>query len=155
MKDKNLNNTSKLNYRTLELRADEYDEKENRLSIAFVSEEPVRRDFGYEVIDQGEMGMSFLESGRAPFLWMHNAEQVLGVVERVELDKSARKSRAVVRLGKTTDLQREAAEQISGGILSNISVGYSITGMEETAEKIDGVPVFRVQTFPQEVSLVS
>ena len=146
---------SELQYRTLELRADEYDEKENRLSMAFVSEEPVRRDFGYEVIDQGGMDMSFLESGRAPFLWMHNAEQVLGVVERVELDKSARKSRAVVRLGKTTDLQREAAEQISGGILSNISVGYSITGMEETAEKIDGVPVFRVQTFPQEVSLVS
>ena len=143
-----------LNYRTLELRADEYDEKENRLMLAFVSEEPVRRDFGYEVIDQERMDLSFIESGRAPLLWMHDAEQVLGVVERVELGAD-RKSRAVVRLGKTTDLQRQTAEQISDGILSNVSVGYSINGMEETEDRIDGVPVFRVQTFPQEVSLVS
>ncbi len=143
-----------LNYRTLELRADEYDEKENRLMLAFVSEEPVRRDFGYEVIDQERMDLSFMESGRAPLLWMHDAEQVLGVVERVELGAD-RKSRAVVRLGKTTDLQRQTAEQISDGILSNVSVGYSINGMEETEDRIDGVPVFRVQTFPQEVSLVS
>ena len=143
-----------LNYRTLELRADEYDEKENRLMLAFVSEEPVRRDFGYEVIDQERMDLSFIESGRAPLLWMHDAEQVLGVVERVELGAD-RKSRAVVRLGKTTDLQRQTAEQISDGILSNVSVGYSINGMEETEDRIDGVPVLRVQTFPQKVSLVS
>lgn len=90
------------------------------------------------------MDMSFLERSRAPFLWMNNAEQMLGVDKRVELDKSARKSRAVLRLGKKTDLQCEAAEQISGGILFNISVGYSIAGTEKNAEKINGVPVFRV-----------
>ena len=78
---------SDLNYRTLELRPDHYDEKENRLMLAFVSEEPVRRDFGYEVIAQDRMDLSFMESGRAPLLWMHDAEQVLGVVERVELNK--------------------------------------------------------------------
>ena len=36
-----------MNYRTLELRADDYDEKENRLSMAFVSEKPVYWDFVY------------------------------------------------------------------------------------------------------------
>ena len=25
--------------------------------------------FGYEVIDQGQMDLSFMESGRAPLLW--------------------------------------------------------------------------------------
>ena len=87
-----------------------------------------------------------MESGRAPLLWMHDAEQVLGGVESVELG-SDRKSRAVVRLGKSTDLQRETTEQIEDGIISNVSVGYIITGMDETEEKIDGIPVFRVQTF--------
>ena len=106
-----------------ELRPDHYDDKEKRLSLAFVSEEPVRRDFGYEVIDQEKMDLSFMESGRAPLLWMHDAEQVLGVVERVEVDKSELKSRAVVRLGKSTDLQRETSEQIEDGIISNVSVG--------------------------------
>ena len=144
-----------MNYRTLSLRPDHYDDKEKRLSLAFVSEEPVRRDFGYEVIDQEKMDLSFMESGRAPLLWMHDAEQVLGVVERVEVDKSELKSRAVVRLGKSTDLQRETSEQIADGIISNVSVGYSITSMTETDERIDGIPVFRVQTFPQEISLVS
>ena len=145
---------SEMHYRTLEIRPGHYDDKEKRLSLAFVSEEPVRREFGYEVIDQGQMDLSFMESGRAPLLWMHDAEQVLGVVESVELG-SDRKSRAVVRLGKSTDLQRETTEQIEDGIISNVSVGYTITGMDETEEKIDGIPVFRVQTFPQEISLVS
>ena len=36
-----------------------------------------------------------------------------------------------------------------------MSVSYTITSMDETEEKIDGIPVFRVQTFPQEISLVS
>ena len=146
---------SEMHYRTLEIRPGHYDDKEKRLSLAFVSEEPVRRDFGYEVIDQEKMDLSFMESGRAPLLWMHDAEQVLGVVERVEVDKSELKSRAVVRLGKSTDLQRETSEQIADGIISNVSVGYSITSMTETNERIDGIPVFRVQAFPQEISLVS
>ena len=145
---------SEMYYRTLEIRPGHYDDKEKRLSLAFVSEEPVRREFGYEVIDQGQMDLSFMESGRAPLLWMHDAEQVLGVAESVEMG-SDRKSRAVVRLGKSTDLQRETTEQIEDGIISNVSVGYTITGMDETEEKIDGIPVFRVQTFPQEISLVS
>ena len=72
-----------MNYRTLELRADDYDEKENRLLMAFVSEKPVYWEFVYEVIDQDVMDMSFLERSRAPFLWMNNAEQMLGVDERV------------------------------------------------------------------------
>ena len=83
---------SEMHYRTLEIRPGHYDDKEKRLSLAFVSEEPVRREFGYDVIDQGQMDLSFMESGRAPLLWMHDAEQVLGVVESVELG-SDRKSR--------------------------------------------------------------
>ena len=65
---------SEMHYRTLEIRPGHYDDKEKRLSLAFVSEEPVRREFGYEVIDQGQMDLSFMESGRAPLLWMHDAE---------------------------------------------------------------------------------
>ena len=51
MEDEIVNITSQMNYRTLALKPEQYDDKENRLMLAFVSEEPVRRDFGYEVID--------------------------------------------------------------------------------------------------------
>ena len=53
----------------------------------------------------------------------------------------------MVRLGKSTDLQRETTEQIEDGIISNVSVGYTITGMDETEEKIDGIPVLEFKLF--------
>ena len=60
MEDEKVNITTGMNYRNLSLSPDHYDDKEKRLSLAFVSEEPVRRDFGYEVIDQEKMDLSFV-----------------------------------------------------------------------------------------------
>ena len=139
-------------YRSVRLRKDDKDK--TRFNVAFVSEEPVLREFGYEIIDQERMDTSFLESGRAPVLFMHDAERVLGVVESVKRDGDL-KSRAVIRLGTSTQLQRETLEQIRNGILSNISIGYSIRSMEEQDEKIEGRSVYRVATRIMEISVVS
>ena len=139
-------------YRSVRLRKD--DKEKTRFNVAFVSEEPVLREFGYEIIDQERMDTSFLESGRAPVLFMHDAERVLGVVESVKRDGDL-KSRAVIRLGTSTQLQRETLEQIRNGILSNISIGYSIKSMEEQDERIEGRSVYRVSTRIMEISVVS
>lgn len=139
-------------YRSVRLRKDDKDK--TRFNVAFVSEEPVLREFGYEIIDQERMDTSFLESGRAPVLFMHDAERVLGVVESVKRDGDL-KSRAVIRLGTSTQLQRETLEQIRNGILSNISIGYSIKSMEEQDERIEGRSVYRVSTRIMEISVVS
>ena len=139
-------------YRSVRLRKDDKDK--TRFNVAFVSEEPVLREFGYEIIDQERMDTTFLESGRAPVLFMHDAERVLGVVESVKRDGDL-KSRAVIRLGTSTQLQRETLEQIRNGILSNISIGYSIRSMDEQEEKIEGRSVYRVATRIMEISLVS
>ena len=139
-------------YRSVRLRKDDKDK--TRFNVAFVSEEPVLREFGYEIIDQDRMDTSFLESGRAPVLFMHDAERVLGVVESVKRDGDL-KSRAVIRLGTSTQLQRETLEQIRNGILSNISIGYSIKSMDEQDEKIEGRSVYRVSTDIKEISVVS
>ena len=48
-----------MNYRTFEIRPGHYDDKEKRLSLAFVSEEPVRREFGYEVHRPRSDGFKF------------------------------------------------------------------------------------------------
>ena len=82
-------------------------------------------------------------------------EKLRKISTSLSLGMADLKSRAVARLGKSTDLQRETSKQIADGIISNVSVGYSITAMNETEEKIDGIPLFRVQTFPQETSLFS
>ncbi len=123
-------------YRSVRLRKD--DKEKTRFNVAFVSEEPVLREFGYEIIDQDRMDTSFLESGRAPVLFMHDAERVLGVVESVKRDGDL-KSRAVIRLGTSTQLQRETLEQIRNGILSNISIGYSISRWTSKTRKSRGV----------------
>ena len=102
-------------YRSVRLRKDDKDK--TRFNVAFVSEEPVLREFGYEIIDQ----------------------------ERMD----------VIRLGTSTQLQRETLEQIRNGILSNISIGYSIRSMDEQEEKIEGRSVYRVATRIMEISLVS
>ena len=54
------------------------------VEFTFSSEQPVERYFGMEVLshDPEAMNMSRLNSGAAPWLWNHNAEVVLGVVER-------------------------------------------------------------------------
>ncbi len=46
-------------YRSVRLRKDDKDK--TRFNVAFVSEEPVLREFGYEIIDQERMDTSFLE----------------------------------------------------------------------------------------------
>ena len=72
MEIERLNNTfeQEMQYRSVEIRAEDLNVDELRLSLTFVSEEPVMRSFGYEVIDQQKMDLSLMESGRAPFLWI-------------------------------------------------------------------------------------
>jgi hypothetical protein len=54
------------------------------VEFTFSSEQPVERYFGMEVLshDPDAMNMARLNSGAAPWLWNHNPEVVLGVVER-------------------------------------------------------------------------
>ena len=134
----------------------EGDEDDRRVSVAFSSEEPVERHFGYEILShvREDMDLTFLSSGRAPLLLDHNPAQQIGVVERVELDATARKSRAVVRFGRS-ELAEEIMRDVTDQIRANISVGYTITRMDKTDEQINGRDVYRVGWFPQEVSIVS
>ena len=139
----------------IESRAED-DEDDRRVSVAFSSEEPVERHFGYEILShvREDMDLTFLSSGRAPLLLDHNPAQQIGVVERVELDAPARKSRAVVRFGRS-ELAAEIHRDVTDQIRANISVGYTITKMDKTDEQINGRDVYRVGWFPQEVSIVS
>ena len=51
-------------YRSVSLRKDDKDK--TRFNVAFVSEEPVLREFGYEIIDQERMDTTFLNPVALP-----------------------------------------------------------------------------------------
>ena len=134
---------------------DKYIDEENRLvRIGVSSEEPVERSFGMEVIDHSleNMNLEFLKSGRAPLLLDHDMTKLIGCVETVELDETARRLRAVVRFGKS-ELASEVFNDVLDGIRQNISVGYRIDN--RVRRENDPEDYFRVATTPMEISIVS
>ena len=130
-----------------------YDKEKDdrRVRLAWASQSPVEREFGYEVLghSEDEIDLSFARSGRMPLLLDHDMRQQIGVVENVSLDSSAGVARATVRFGKGV-LADEGYQDVQDGIRTNVSVGYSVKGMIPTDEEIDGRGVFRVNAwYPQ------
>lgn len=139
-------------HRAQDMEARAIDEESRRIRMSISSEFPVERSFGMEVLEHSEeaIDLSFIASGRAPFLMDHDPEKVIGVLESVELDPETRRLRAVARLGKGA-LAREAFDDIVDGIKSNISIGYAINKMERK----DGETYVAKSWKPLEASLVS
>jgi HK97 family phage major capsid protein/HK97 family phage prohead protease len=146
---------SEMQMRAFDMSGDKVIDEEKRLvRVGVSSEQPVKREFGLEVIDHraGSMNLDFLNSGRAPLLLDHDMERQIGVVESVELDEDARRLRALVRFGKGA-LASEVFTDVVDGIRQNISVGYRIDGRID--EDNDPEEFYRVRTTPMEISIVS
>jgi len=146
---------AELQMRAFDMSGDQVIDEEKRVvRVGVSSEQPVRREFGMEVIDHRSesMNLEFLNSGRAPLLLDHDMERQIGVVESVELDEDARRLRAYVRFGRSA-LASEVFDDVVDGIRQNISVGYRIDGRVD--EKNDPEDFYRVRTTPMEISIVS
>lgn len=143
-----------LDYRAMHLDDKAIDEKSRTVRVGVSSEEPVKREFGMEVMDHSKenMNLEFLNSGRAPLLLDHDMEKQIGVVESVELDENARRLRASVRFGKGEQAS-EVFNDVVDGIRQNISVGYRVDKKVERDD--DPEDYYRVATTPMEISIVS
>jgi len=126
------------------------------VALAFSSELPYRRWFGDEILSHkpGAVNMDRLASGRANLLVNHNPSDWVGVIEEARIDSDA-KGRAVVRFGNSPRAQEIFAD-VRDGILSSVSVGYSIDDYEITKKGKDGADEYTVTRWtPHEVSLVT
>jgi len=143
-----------LDYRAIDLDDKTIDEESRTVRVGVSSEEPVKRQFGMEVMDHTKenMNLEFLNSGRAPLLLDHDMEKQIGVVESVELDENARRLRASVRFGKSEQAS-EVFNDVVDGIRQNISVGYRVDKKVERED--DPEDYYRVATTPMEISIVS
>lgn len=127
------------------------------VELSFSSEtEKVQRWFGIEILghDAHEVKLERLNN-KAPALWMHDWNDQRGVIvagsARIDSD---RKGRCIVRFSKSEDGE-ELFQDIVDGIVTKVSVGYSVQGLKLVEERED-VDVYRITEWtPYEISLVS
>ena len=157
MKERFKYNKEDLDFRSYHFDKEMINEENRTVRVGVSSEEPVKRDFGMEVMSHKaeHMDLKFLNSGRAPLLLDHDMEKQIGVVESVELDENAGRLRALVRFGKG-ERASEVFNDVTDGIRQNISVGYRVDGKVERSEhEDDEEDIIRVMTTPMEISIVS
>jgi len=128
------------------------------VEFTFSSEQPVERYFGMEVLSHSPeaMNMERLNSGAAPWLWNHNPEVVLGVVERAWMGDDRR---GRVRTRWSPNTKTEGSEEYKrrqdweSGTIRNVSFMYSIDEPLDVSSR-EGFAVVTRFT-PMEVSAVS
>ena len=97
----------------------------------FSSEYPVKRYFGNEVLSHEDGAPDFMRlNDGAPFLFNHDPDKVLGVVERAYLDDEKKRAYAKIRFSRS-DFAKQYLDDVKDGILRGISFGYSIDDAEQ------------------------
>ena len=123
---------------------------ERTFEFPFSSEYPVVRYFGSEVLSHDTEAPNFMRlNDGAPFLFNHNPDKVLGVVERAYLDEDKKRAYAKIRFSRS-DFAKQYLDDVKDGILRGISFGYSIDEVEQREEG-----VLATSWTPHELSLVS
>ena len=123
---------------------------ERTFEFPFSSEYPVSRYFGTEILSHDSKAPNFMRlNDGAPFLFNHNPDKVLGVVERAYLDKKKKRAYAKIRFSRS-DFAKQYLDDVKDGILRGISFGYSIDEVEQREEG-----VLATSWTPHELSLVS
>lgn len=107
-------------------------------------------------MDPKHVDMSRLESGAAPVLAVHDAQNldaVIGVVERAWLDKG--NGKALLRFSASDPNADKTFKKIQERILRNVSVGYSVSEYTDMSAKGDEVPTLLATRWqPKEISIV-
>ena len=145
-----------VDYTTTTVRADLVDTETRQVEFAFSSEQPYERWWGVEILGHGpgECDLSWIASGRAPFLDDHDPTEQIGILPRAWLDTKKKQCRAVARFSRSADGE-EAMQDTVDGVRVNISVGYEIRELE-LVKKDGDIATYRVTDWlPLEVSQVA
>lgn len=137
-----------------DMEVDSFDVDKRTVSLAFSSELPVGRWFGFEVLDHSPSSIRLdrLRDG-APLLLNHDWDDQIGVIESVTIGDD-RRGRAIVRFSRNKDAD-EIFQDVMDGIRRHVSVGYRILAAK--LEEIEGGDdTYRIIDWePYEISIVS
>jgi len=137
--------------RSFSLTKDCIDIENRTVDVAFSSETPVERWFGFEILDHssGAVDLSRLNSGGA-VLVDHNTRDQVGVVQTAVISAD-RIGRAKLKFGQSARA-KEIFQDVVDGIRPNVSVQYEIKKMVRESEAA-GVETFRATSWtPFEIS---
>jgi len=136
--------------RTFTLDRKQVDDEARTVSAALSSETPVERYFGTEILrhEKSAVNMERAADG-LPLLWSHNHDQPIGRVENIRIDKD-RVLRGDLRFS-TNARAEEIWQDVRGGFLRDLSIGYRIDEYEENEN--GEIPVTRWT--PLEASVVT
>ena len=125
--------------RDFKLEVREVEKEDRTLEFPFSSETPVARYFGNEILEHREKSANLerLNDG-APLLWNHDADKVIGVVERAWIDEKKKRGYAKVRFSEE-EFAASKFRDIKNGIIRNISFGYVIKDSEQRKDSEDVV----------------
>lgn len=122
--------------RTLTLHRDTINETDRTVELSFSSEAPYERYFGSEILSHDpdaidlsrlqEVGVLLFSHGRD----LKYGRMPIGSIEKVWLDSSQRKARALVKFDDDEDSDR-VFQKVLKGIIKGVSVGYSVSSWEE------------------------
>lgn len=152
--------TGKQPNRSITLDRAKVDTAKRTVPVAFASEAPVCRCFGEEILDcgPGSVRMDRMRNG-APGLMDHDASlrSLIGVIESASVDED-RVCRALLRF-PTEGIDEQADrifKLINDGIISRISVGYSVHKWQATINEETDEETWRaIDWEPMEVSFVA
>lgn len=146
--------------RKAEIKTDAISPEERTIKVSFSSETPVARRNGYgepwiETLGHGdgEVDLSRLNAS-APVLYNHERKESqsrIGVVEKAWVENG--KGYANLRISKRDEVSG-IWQDISDGILRNVSVAYQISDKTLIERRTDEPDLYRVSWTPIEISLV-
>lgn len=145
---------SETSFRELSFTRELMDQETRTIELAFASEVAYERWWGVEVLDCGASAVRLERLlNKAPLLFNHNRDELLGVVETVSLGQD-KVCRATVRFGKG-EVAEQRYQDVLDGILTKVSVGYMIHEMLLEKE-VEGVSTYRISDWePFEISMVT
>jgi hypothetical protein len=114
---------SELHKRTFDFKTRAIDEEKRTVELAFSSETPVERTFGFEVLDHSEGSVDLQRlNGGAALLVNHNLDDQVGVVESARVDDD-KVGRATVRFGNSVMFKMAYADWFRWVITSSTQFG--------------------------------
>ena len=122
--------------RTLTFSRDSINEEARTAELSFSSEAPYERYFGNEILshDPGAIDLERLtEVGVLLFAHGRDANygrMPIGVIQKVWVDESQRKARALVQFDDDEDSDK-VFQKVKKGVIKGVSVGYAVSSWEE------------------------
>lgn len=101
------------------------------LTLSFASPTAVDRGSYLEILDLAGVNLSRVQAGSCPWLWNHNPDQVLGVVEKAW--RQVQKLYATVRPGENPVTERYLGD-IRAGLIRQTSCRYSIEDYQQSVD---------------------